>query len=162
MTAYLGIDPGLSGALVLMDGRALEVADVPTFTLTRNAKNKREIDVQQLADIVEAFARSNPLVFIENSTPMPQQGSASTFAFGKAFGIILGVCAANKLVIERIAPQRWKRALLVPKDKDGARARASQLLPAHAHNWRLHKHDGRAEAALLALYGARQSERSAA
>jgi hypothetical protein len=30
------------------------------------------------------------------------------------------------------------------------------LLPQAAHQWPLRKHDGRAEAALLALYGARQ------
>ena len=51
---------------------------------------------------------------------------------------------------------RWKRALGVQKSKDAARARASQLLPAAAAQWGLRKHDGRAEAALLALYGARQ------
>jgi hypothetical protein len=44
----------------------------------------------------------------------------------------------------------------VPKAKDGARARASQLLPAGVQLWPLVKHDGRAEAALLALYGVRQ------
>jgi hypothetical protein len=52
-----------------------------------------------------------------------------------------------------VHPRTWKRALGVPREKDGARARASQLLPAHAHLWPLKKHDGRAEAALIATYG---------
>jgi hypothetical protein len=39
---------------------------------------------------------------------------------------------------------------------NGARARATQLLPAAAHRWPLVKHDGRAEAALIAYYGRRQ------
>jgi hypothetical protein len=46
-------------------------------------------------------------------------------------------------------------ALRVPAEKDGARARASQLIPAGASWWPLVKHDGRAEAALIALYGSR-------
>jgi hypothetical protein len=35
-------------------------------------------------------------------------------------------------------------------------------MPRHAHLWPLKKHGGRADAALLALYGARQHERVAA
>jgi hypothetical protein len=50
----------------------------------------------------------------------------------------------------------------VPAEKDGARARASQLLPQHAGHWPLKKHDGRAEAALIALYGWRQLFREVA
>ena len=40
-----------------------------------------------------------------------------------------------------------------PADKDGARARASQLLPWAAHQWARAKDDGKAEASLIALYG---------
>jgi hypothetical protein len=40
--------------------------------------------------------------------------------------------------------------------KGKARARASQLLPAAAHQWRLKRDDGRAEAALTALWGLRE------
>jgi hypothetical protein len=44
-----------------------------------------------------------------------------------------------------------------PAGKDGARARASQLIPSAAHHWPLKKHDGRAEAALLAFYASRSA-----
>jgi crossover junction endodeoxyribonuclease RuvC len=155
----LGIDPGLSGALALYDSECdlLEVCDVPTHLLTRNGKNKSEVDVQALVDLVDGMAVNRPRVFIENSTPMPGQGAASIFSFGKTFGLLYGVAAGRKLVIERVAPVKWKNALGVPKDKDGARARASVLLPTHSARWPLKKHDGRAEAALIALYGARVS-----
>jgi crossover junction endodeoxyribonuclease RuvC len=43
----------------------------------------------------------------------------------------------------------------VPAGKDAARARACELLPRLADRWPLVKHHGRAEAALLALYGIR-------
>ena len=54
-----------------------------------------------------------------------------------------------------MTPQRWKKALSLGQGKDAARARASQLLPAHAHYWQRVKDDGRAEAALIAVYGQR-------
>ena len=157
MTVFLGIDPGLSGALALYRplGDHLTILDVPVHELTRNGKHKREVDVQRLADMIADVADDAPIVLIENSTPMPGQGAASTFAFGKTFGLLYGVCAAHKLVIHKVAPAKWKRDLAVPKDKDGARARASVLMPAHSRNWPLKKHDGRAEAALIALWGSR-------
>jgi crossover junction endodeoxyribonuclease RuvC len=140
-------------------GDRLVVRDIPVHALTRGGKAKREVDVQALVDTVSVWSERRPTVIIENSTPMPGQGSASTFSFGKTFGLIYGVCAANKLVIVKVAAAKWKRDLAVPKDKDGARARASVLLPKHSANWPLKKHDGRAEAALLALYGSMTDSR---
>lgn len=157
MTRILGVDPGLSGALALYEPTygGVETFDVPVHLLTRNGKNKHEVDVQGLVDLVGRLAPDVAFAVIENSTPMPGQGAASTFAFGKAYGIIYGVLAAHKLRIERVAAVKWKRALAVPKEKDGARARASELLPKGSACWALKKHDGRAESALIALYGAR-------
>jgi hypothetical protein len=41
----------------------------------------------------------------------------------------------------------------VAKAKDEAIARASELLPKASHLWTLGKHHGRAEAALISMYG---------
>ena len=87
---------------------------------------------------------------------MPGQGVSGVFAFGKAYGIAVGVLAAMGTPLSFISPVVWKRALQVPAAKDGARARASQLMPAAVHHWPLVKHHGHAEAALIALYGLRQ------
>ena len=70
---------------------------------------------------------------------------------GVNFGIVLGLVAAHFVRLETVAPAAWKRGMNCPKAKDGARARASQLLPKHAGLWSRAKDDGRAEAALLAL-----------
>jgi crossover junction endodeoxyribonuclease RuvC len=51
----------------------------------------------------------------------------------------------------------WKRALGVKGDKDVSRQRASALLPRHSGLWLRKKDDGRAEAALIAYYGAAQT-----
>jgi crossover junction endodeoxyribonuclease RuvC len=121
----------------------------------RGGKQKRELDIIQLIDILAR--RQLTHAFVEQVGAMPGQGVSSTFAFGKAFGIILGVLAARSVPLTLVPPVRWKRAMGVLKgSKDGCRARASQLLPAAAHQWPLRRHDGRAEAALIALYGAPQ------
>lgn len=155
----VGIDPGLSGAVARYNAvtGGLEVVDTPTFMLTRNGKAKRDIDLASFARIVDAFCKeAGTRIYIEQVGSMPGQGSSSVFAFGKAYGIALGVAAATFCPIGLVTPQVWKRALNVPKDKDGARARASALMPQHAHNWPLVKHDGRAESSLIALYGAQK------
>lgn len=159
MSAILGIDPGLSGAIALYlpASDTLFVADVPIHQLKRNGKLRREPDVQGICDIVaDCAARHSVTVWIEHVSAMPGEGAVGAFTFGKIVGMLTGICAANRLVIERVTPSVWKRALGVPSDKDGARARASQLLPAHSRNWPLKKHDGRAEASLIALYGAQR------
>lgn len=154
MTAVLGIDPGLSGAISLLTDTDLFVGDIPTLELRRGGKAKREIDMHALAGMVRDCAIHRPTVWVELVGAMPGQGVSSVFAFGKAFGLILGVCVSNGLVIEFVSPQRWKKAMgLQTASKDAARARASALLPAHAHKWSRKKDDGRAESALIALYG---------
>jgi crossover junction endodeoxyribonuclease RuvC len=152
----LGIDPGLSGAIALIDTDLdhVEVEDIPTFKLTRNGKVKNEIDISSLARSIDAWNNYNiDHCFIEAVGAMPGQGVSSVFSFGKTFGILLGIVAANFIPTTLVTPQTWKRALKVPADKDGARARASQIDPYAAVYWPLKKHDGRAEAFLIAHYG---------
>ena len=159
MSAFLGIDPGLSGAIALYvpADDILFVADVPIHELRRNGKLRREPDVQAICNIVADCAiRPRITAWIEHVSAMPGEGAVGAFTFGKIVGLLTGVCAAKGLIVERVTPSVWKKALAVPSDKDGARARASQLLPQHSRNWPLKKHDGRAEAALIALYGSRQ------
>lgn len=150
----LGVDPGLSGAFALYTPASgdLAVFDMPVFILSRGGKAKREGDAVGLARLIDA---AGPIAhaYVEAVGAMPGQGVSSVFAFGRVFGLALGILAANFIPHTLIQPQRWKRALGVPADKDGARARASQLLPAHAGLWSRVKDDGRAEAALIAYFG---------
>ncbi len=132
--AVLGIDPGFGGALAWLDlGGDLHLEDMPTLAVERNGKTKCDMD---LAALVELLEQHRP-----------------AFAFGKGFGSILGALAALRVPVELVTPAAWKRTLTVPAGKDGARLRASQLLPAHGGHWRRAKDDGRAEASMLAWYG---------
>jgi crossover junction endodeoxyribonuclease RuvC len=153
----VGVDPGLSGALFFLDPdhpSTGEAVDLPVHILTRGGKKKRDLDIAGLSGILATRRLTH--AFIEQVSSMPGQGVSGVFAFGKCYGVILGVIASLGIPSTLVPPVRWKRTLHVPKAKDGARARASQLLPEAASQWPRAGHHGRAEAALLALYGARQ------
>lgn len=163
MSMTIGVDPGLSGAIAFYQpfGDLLEIEDIPVFALVRAGKTKRDMDVQSLVTIfrrrrIDPRLMPGVHVWLEQVGAMPGQGVSSMFAFGQVFGIIKGVLAALSIPMTLVPPVRWKKAIGVPAAKDGARARASQLLPGHANLWPLVKHDGRAEAALIAYYGSRQ------
>lgn len=153
--AILGIDPGLSGALALYDPdeESLEIFDIPTLQM----KTKRVLDEYALARIIDNWSARIGSVWLEQVGVRPGEGAVGAFTFGRGYGALRGICAANFLTIHDVTPQVWKAALRVKGDKDESRQRASALLPRQAHQWPLKKHDGRAEAALIAIHGARQN-----
>jgi crossover junction endodeoxyribonuclease RuvC len=155
---FLGIDPGLNGALAFYQPalRELDVIDMPTLALKRGKKLRREINAIELARLLDIQCSRVTLAVIEQAQTIPgTAGIMQAFQCGQNFGIAYGALAAQFVVIETVAPALWKREMACPKAKDGARARASQLLPEHAHYWARVKDDGRAEASLLALYAQR-------
>jgi hypothetical protein len=65
------------------------------------------------------------------------------------------VIAARSIKSTLITPQTWQKAMGVSGGKDGARARAMELFPYQMDFFKLKKHDGRADAALIACWGLR-------
>jgi crossover junction endodeoxyribonuclease RuvC len=160
MRYVVGIDPGLSGAIAFYDSmmETLETFEMPTLTAgtkSKSGKNKRILDIANIAAMFDSQSSSIQKVIIENVHAMPGQGVSSMFNFGVSFGIIKGIIAANFLPVEFIEPIKWKKALRVPAAKDGARLKANEFFPKYSSQWAKAKWDGRAEAAMIAYYGAR-------
>ena len=155
MTLFVGIDPGLSGALAFRSGEEMDVLAMPTLTITKSKGTRRVLDLTALANIVDDKTKNaeRVSVFIERVSAMPKQGVASMFAFGEGYGAIKGIVAANFLPMTLVTPVTWKAKLKVSSNKDDARYRASQLMPRFAHLWSRRSDDGLAEAALIAFYG---------
>jgi crossover junction endodeoxyribonuclease RuvC len=84
---------------------------------------------------------------------MPKQGVSSSFNFGMSYGVALGVIGALKIPVVHVSPTKWKKYFGLSADKEEARALAISKWPASLH-FRRKKDNGRAEAGLLALYGA--------
>lgn len=155
----LGIDPGKTGALALLaPSGTLIVQDVPTLKIG----TKTVVDHAALAGFFDMVAGQPITVFIEQVGTRPGEGAVGAFDFGRTYGMLIGLAAAHFMPIEFVTPAKWKAAMAVKGDKDVSRQRASQLMPRNAHLWPLKKHDGRAEAALIALYGQQQMSQVAA
>jgi crossover junction endodeoxyribonuclease RuvC len=84
---------------------------------------------------------------------MPKQGVASTFKYGVAYGSLRAVVALSNVPYRLVTPATWKKYFRLDADKEKSRALAIQLWPGCGY-FALKKHHGRAEAALIARYGA--------
>ena len=156
----IGIDPGARGALVLLDAdtnRVEHYADMPAHDVTVAGQKRKSVDPHGLANIIRSWDGRYARVFgvLEQVASMPKQGVASTFAFGRASMAPEAAMAALEIPFNLVRPNVWKKVMQCSGDKDDARRRASQLLPKDAHLWPNKKDADRAEAALLAVYGAR-------
>lgn len=173
----IGIDPGSHAAMSVVGpgGELMEVHDVPTVRVTKGASRRKdgtsvprqvhEVDGYGLGRIIDDITGRMKVsqVICEQVGAMPTDARTAAFAFGMAYGEIRGVIRANFLPLDFVSPIKWRRALKVPKGKDGARAMAKALWPAVNYFDRA-MDEHRAESALIAEYWRRLriKERTAA
>lgn len=148
----LGVDPGLKGALAFLslDGQLIAIEDMPCLG--------KEVNAYMLANLIVGLGPVTTAV-VERAHSMPKQGIAGAFNYGTGYGKILGVLAALHIPIVDY-PTSWKRRAKLTTDKNLSRKRATQRWPEMAEEFSLVKHDGRAEAALLADLWLRENPRS--
>lgn len=150
----LGVDPGLSGALAVVDdGGIREILDMPTVLIRRGKTDKAEVIHEPILKL--ALSYKLRAVFVEQVGGLPGQSASAAFNFGRAAAAPEYLMRGMHLRVERVPPQRWQKALNVPKGKDGSREMAARLWPKAAGLFSRKKDDGRAEAALIAEYGRR-------
>ena len=160
----LGVDPGLSGAIAFynLETKNLNaVIDLPILSETTASTGRihRRVDARKLTDTLLPFKLSGRIAgaMIEEVGAAPHQGLSSTFNFGYSAGILEGVLSALGIEINFIKPAVWKLSYGLSRDKEESRIMAIRLFTANAMNgsFALKKHDGRAEAALIAKFGER-------
>lgn len=125
----IGIDPGTTGALVVVtsDFRYLAHLLMPTIKVgTKSRVNGAAI----AAFLRKECAGCSVHAYLELVGAMPGQGVSSMFTFGHATGKVEGIIEGMEIPHSLVTPQAWKkRAGLIGKDKDAARSRAVQLYP---------------------------------
>jgi crossover junction endodeoxyribonuclease RuvC len=153
----LGIDPGLSGAIAVLDlsNNLLAVHDMPTTTIRSGKSDKRQLSEAMLSSLVKQTNAQHS--YLEFVSARPGQGVSSMFNFGVGYGAIRGVLAGLGVPMSTVTPAKWQRDLNLAKGKDANRARAAQLFPEFAYLFSRVKDDGRADAALIAWWGARHA-----
>lgn len=141
MRIYLGIDPGKKGALALLDKETMRVTcyDMPTTTAELH-------DLVAGMPIIRNCAVEKPfypqMIGIKNATTIAQ-----------AFGCLIGALQWRDIPFAEVRSNKWKPAMNLSKDKNASREMAMQMFPDDADQFKRVKDDGRAEAALLAVWG---------
>ncbi len=145
MTRILGIDPGRTGAIAVMDGKTVDgvlrvtVQDMPDTT----------------SGLVEALVNLPPVAFATVEKPFypPQIGIRAIAVIAEQYGALKAALLFAGIPLREVRPAEWKKALNLGPDKAASREKASAFFPDDDDQWRLSKHHGRAEAALIAWYG---------
>ena len=163
MTLYMGIDPGLDGALVVIDHRSRLIGchDIPTV----REGTRRQVHSILLARIIRGYTEEvgseNLFCTLERQHAHPRQGVSSVFKLGRSFGQLEGMLSALAIPHSLVSPRTWTKLL---RDVGGTEKKARSVLSA-SRRWpdlelKLKKHHNRAEAALLAEFGRMNHEQS--
>lgn len=153
----LGIDPGLNGAAAVFDTEnpkdLLFVRDLPTV----GSGKQRIVDVNHFSTWLGNHNIDHAV--IEQVSAMQGWGIGGVFRFAGAYYSIRTVVTLSGIPYDLITPQKWKKAYgLVGKkgkDKEYSRALAIRLFPKASEQFALKKDHQKAEAALIAKYGAK-------
>lgn len=144
--AWIGIDPGKSGAIALITRDGQLVTDWPG-------------DAAGAAELLLTWRLEYnvELVALERVGSMPGQGVKSMFSFGENFGTWQGILAALGIPYVMPRPQEWQKGLVIAGDGD-AKARslavARRLFPDAELDRK--KDHGRADSLLLAWWARKQ------
>ena len=162
----IGIDPGLSGALALLtdNDEFVEVLDMPTYQERTKTKINTYIDEVELFLILQRWKSidNKPICSLERVGAMSKggkkQGTTSMFKFGEGFGAVKAVIKILDIPFVLQSPVVWKREFgLVGHGKDESLPAARALVSASGQCWEkllnLQKHNGRADAILIATMG---------
>jgi hypothetical protein len=182
---FIGIDPGLDGAVAIKDMETNEViiVDTPVYEIEKKKVRKlkvpkikddgtvqktaikpgikREYDEAAMRDILKPYGMGKATVFaaLEVSQAMPDQGRTSMFETGVGFGIWRGMLTALEIPYVRVHPKTWQKTLgyLKGPTKGQSYAIASRLYPGQEFRGpRGGVKDGRTDAALIMTHAERQ------
>ena len=141
MTLILGIDPGKSGAFALLDTDDMQVS---TYDMPGTLEDKRAL----IADIGKVKC-----CWLERPFFPRMIGIKNAVTIAVAYGELKACLFFGGVPTFEVDPSAWKKTMRLSTDKNASRALASQYFPDCSDQWKRVKDDGRAEAALIALYG---------
>lgn len=176
MENIIGIDPGKSGAIVV-----IECSD-SIFTHVMPLIGDKELDIGQLRDLLKRFMPGH--VYLEDVHAIFGSAAGATFTFGKICGAIEATLLCCDIPFTKIQPKKWqaevyqgipeirkpsiiikagKRAGQTIKGKLDCKAMseiaAKRLFPGvdlRASSRCKNSHDGIVDALLIAEYGRRK------
>lgn len=120
---YIGIDPGQSGAMAILNEGS--TVAIPFKNLTEDDLWTDPFTHLQLDGEGKCFA------MIEKVGAMPGQGVVSMFTFGQHYGMLRAFLCAARVPREMVTPQKWQKYLgcMSHGDKNVTKAMAQRLFP---------------------------------
>lgn len=149
MSVSIGIDPGKTGAIAVMDDDGILCLE--------------QFNVDKYVDVLSYVGKSTSTkdikVCLEKVGAMPGQGVVSMFNFGHNLGVIEGILSALRIPYQLVPPQTWKKEFSLTGDKAKSIEVCKKLFPwvdLRATERSRKPSDGLAEALLMAEYARRK------
>lgn len=149
MSVSIGIDPGKTGAIAVMDDDGILCLE--------------QFNVDKYVDVLSYVGQSTSVkdikVCLEKVGAMPGQGVVSMFNFGHNLGVIEGILSALRIPYQLVPPQTWKKEFSLTGDKAKSIEVCKKLFPwvdLRATDRSRKPSDGLAEALLMAEYARRR------
>ena len=152
---YIGIDPGVTGAVAFLSELWAKVYDMPVLAVPNGSRKETRIDAECLYAILKnhGFSLDVCELILEKTQPM-KDSAMTAFSMGQTRGIILATASLLKIPIVHVTPPAWKKHFgLLKCDKDASRTIAKERFPNLMDSLQNKKDHNRAEALLIALYG---------
>ncbi|KAL0459112.1 UNVERIFIED_CONTAM: Holliday junction resolvase MOC1, chloroplastic [Sesamum latifolium] len=154
----IGVDPDLSGALaVLKPDNSPQVYDSPHLKVLVGKRIRKRLDVKSIVQLLQRIdAPTGTTVYIEQSTPYPQDGKQGWWSGGFGYGLWIGILVASGYSVVPVPSLLWKNEFKLAgnrSSKDDSRELATTLFPSMSSMLKRKKDHGRAEALLIAAYG---------
>lgn len=159
MTA-IGVDPGMDGAVaVLQEGAIVDACLARQYVAKTGKGSRQDYLPQEMSRLISKWASPSTLVVLERQGARPGQGTTSMFSTGMGYGLWIGILAALQVRYVLVHPSTWAAKLL--KDSPGeGKARAIHVCGRLLPELNLVRpgcrkpHSGLADAGLLAYWGA--------
>ena len=120
-TLFIGIDIGFVNlAICLLYSCDKYVHNADEIQILAPALVNDQMDLKAISDFLPGIEAT---VLMEDVHSFPKQGVASTFKFGFAKGVLVGICKEKGYTVHLVSPQWWKKdtGLLGKKKSDSVR-----------------------------------------
>jgi len=125
MIYHLGIDPGESGAAVLIKSEKSKIEVDHIFTFY---EGQSDLDI---AESIEDISWHIDSCVIEQLHAYPKRGSIGNFKLGRHYGMLRAFLTSYGISFTEATPQKWQRAMgcLTGGNKNVTKKKAQELFP---------------------------------
>jgi len=124
---YIGVDPGITGSIAILDKGKMSVYRMPVKSIIVNKKKKNKYDIQEIVKLLKPYYGKNVLFAQEAVSVMPGQGNLSGFNFGVSAGLTIGAAVALGFEIVEVRPSKWKKVYPELSSSDKLKSQIKKL-----------------------------------